>query len=305
MVLFIPNIAGDVRRGPVEVLLGLCTGKMWSHVLVVPLLLSSMELQSCSFGDALNLSEKNLTKVPYESIPSSVSSLRLDTNHLTYIVFPDGYMNLTVLSITENFLSEFPNLLSVSNTLQKLNLRSNQLRYINSQLLDALVELSFLNLGYNYLSHIPDVPGPGRTLHTLRLFHNDFKSIPSLRNLGQSLTAFQIGDNLINHIMLHDLLQISDVKVFGLSNLLVSHLPNLCHMPKQNSAIEVTINENRNFVCRCHFMWMKLVMPEFIEFSMDYTYCLDPEGVSLDSLQTLEASEMECQGKLEVPFMLM
>ena len=83
-------------------------------------------------------------------------------------------------------MREFPDLKTVVNTLTHLELKYDQIVYINPTFLEALQILVGLNLRSNTLSSFPDVRGPA-ILTKLVMNSNNFVEFPMLKTSGASV----------------------------------------------------------------------------------------------------------------------
>ena len=86
----------------------------------------------------------------------------------------------------------FPDLRSVKDTLKFLDLRQNEISYIEPELLGMLQALKTFQIEGNQLTPIPDVAGTARSLQTLLLTNNPFTSFPPFYQLGGNITKLNI-----------------------------------------------------------------------------------------------------------------
>ena len=144
-----------------------------------------------------NTSCGGLTDFP-DGVPWNIIVVDLSYNNIETLETPAGYPNLVTFKANVNLMRDFPTLTSFKDTLQNLELRSNEMSYINPDLLAPLVMLYSLNLGNNLLTTIPDVVGP--IPQVIVLYGNAFEAIPPLPNLGRLLAGLNLRYNQIANV---------------------------------------------------------------------------------------------------------
>ena len=157
-----------------------------------------------------NLSDQHLSEVPSipEKIPVNTESLDLSHNNLSAVSSDnfEGLYKLSELVLDYNFLSIFPNLSSIAETLTWFQLSYNQLSIIPAQHLDILTKLEILLIVNNILTTIPDVAGPSNSLLVIVADQNNFKSFPALQELGKSLMWLDLRNNTVTETDAADLM---------------------------------------------------------------------------------------------------
>ena len=141
---------------------------------------------------------KGYTEVPEHLIPADVNQLILKGNIIEDVETLTPYPDLYMISLISNLLWQFPNLVNVSSTLERLTLNDNRISTVIPERLSALTLLNFLELSDNRLHAIPNVPM--QSLNTLKLGNNNFNAMPEMTKLGLHLTTFAIDKNDIESI---------------------------------------------------------------------------------------------------------
>ncbi len=170
--------------------------------------------------------EEDLRTVPRD-IPPETEVLNLAKNLITVIEYLPVIMErLQEFHLTENLLSEFPNLRNCSNV-KKLFLKNNKISYIDPGRLNALTKLEWLALASNNLHLIPDVPGPGESMDGLGLSRNNFTSMPVLQLLGGTLTKLYIHNNDISTLAQSHLQPLRHLETLSISHNRLLQIPAL------------------------------------------------------------------------------
>lgn len=138
--------------------------------------------------------DAGLTEVPVALISPTETVIDLRNNQLSDIAvspFP-LFPNLMELTLIQNSLTAFPDLTSMSGTLEIVRLSQNQISHIDPALLDSLVVLKHLGLNYNRITAVPDVSGP--PLSKLQISHNHLSAYPDVPLLLRKIRKLQLGD---------------------------------------------------------------------------------------------------------------
>ncbi|ELU09484.1 hypothetical protein CAPTEDRAFT_200354 [Capitella teleta] len=229
-------------------------------------------LGEASAARKVNLSDQNLTQMPFELIPKETILLKFSGNYLKILEFQAGYTSLETIVLKQNQLSTFPDLREVGTTLTKLLLPNNNISYIKPDFLNALTALEELNLGFNSLTTIPDVSGPGGSLSLLKIYYNPLQKFPSMRNIGKTLKELGIGDTLLEHISFRQVSEMPNLEILGVSNVTMRHLPNLCHV--KTARLDVNIKDNVNLICDWRLAWLQLVPLQRFTLLNNQTTCI-------------------------------
>jgi Leucine-rich repeat (LRR) protein len=229
-------------------------------------------LGEASAARKVDLSDQNLTRMPFELIPKETILLKFGGNYLKILELQAGYTSLETIVLKQNQLSTFPDLREVGTTLTKLLLPNNNISYIKPDFLNALTALEELNLGFNSLTTIPDVSGPGGSLSLLKIYHNPLQKFPSMRNIGKTLKELGIGDTLLEHISFRQVSEMPNLEILGVSNVTMRHLPNLCHV--KTARLDVNIKDNVNLICDWRLAWLQLVPLQRFNLLNNQTTCI-------------------------------
>ncbi|ELT96738.1 hypothetical protein CAPTEDRAFT_196650 [Capitella teleta] len=134
-----------------------------------------------------------------EDLPQETTYLILSKNNITAVdIFPVS-PNLEDLNLRYNSLTEFPQMINVSGTLERLLLTQNNIMHIKPERLACLSHLISLDLKENNLHHFPDVAGLNEFAN-LDLLRNNFTEFPELKNIGQTLIQLILGYNKITNL---------------------------------------------------------------------------------------------------------
>ena len=137
-----------------------------------------------------------LTEFP-NNISSEVTWINLMSNKIIDVPLDLNQTSLRYLYLDVNRIADFPDLSSVSATLNVLGLSYNKITKIPADLLNALTRLSYFRIASNpIIEVIPDVSGPGTTLTNIDVSHVDVDIFPMLENLGKSLRDLYISASL-------------------------------------------------------------------------------------------------------------
>ena len=231
-----------------------------------------------------NFTSQHLVKVPSipGHIPLNTEELVLTENRITAVSSDEfeGLYQLFELDLSFNFLTVFPNLSSIAETLHIFKISSNELSIIPAQHLDVLTKVERLFINSNNLASIPDVVGPSNSLRYFTFGWNNFQSFPSLQNLGKSLSSLYIRGNSIIEIHAADLMLGKLKKLYADSNQLKS-MPVIC-----GTQIEHIGLPNNPLVCDKCIAWM---LTEGI--SIDGT-CTSPEHLKGRPVDSLSHSDL-------------
>ena len=133
----------------------------------------------------------SITAIPPD-IPPDALIVDLKTNGITNCQTLPRSTSIYKVILKYNMLSEFPDLRAIKANLSYLDLESNRISVVTSELLSALANLQELLLSYNQLSCLPDIAMP--KLHLLYLSGNEpMTDLPFLPVLGQTIKELTVG----------------------------------------------------------------------------------------------------------------
>ena len=259
-------------------------GLLLLYLAVCPLTLWAVTVDKSSLG---------LTSLP-AGIPTNVEELNLDTNALTFFVFPDGYSQLRLLSAKENQLYEFPDVRSLGICLVELTLMDNVISFINKDYLTPMVALEKLHLGNNALSSLPDVRDLP-ALSDLRLYFNQFHEFPAFQDMSKSFMKLQLGNNPLKEVSLYNFEDLPDLWLIGLSSTELQTVPNLCHLPV-TSTMDVTLNDIPLLKCDCHLRWLKVLQASGHNVVLDPEPCGQPPALAGVPWSSISEQDLLCTG---------
>jgi Leucine-rich repeat (LRR) protein len=167
----------------------------------------------------------NLVTIPSD-IPRTARKVLLASNAIAdFDIFPILPL-LVTLSLTNNRLSEFPDLSNVSDSLKLLFLGNNQIRSVDEARLTALTALESLILSGNLLTTIPDVRMPN--LATLFINRNEMMAtLPVLTLLGRTLISLKLGHPDLGLVSLESLKALPHLRTLSMERSGLSTLPNV------------------------------------------------------------------------------
>ena len=202
-----------------------------------------------------NMSSSKLDSFPTD-IPNNVEYVDLNDNTISTIDSVPDFQFLVNLSMAVNVLTEFPDLINISDTLCYLDLSSNMIESIHPDRLDQLRCLEVLSLSDNPLSAIPDVPGPSNTLYHLGLGYTNLDVFPLLTKLGRNIWTLYIHGTKIHTVPLLAFDYLPNLDYVLLFETRIRELPNLCHTQRK-SAMSIDVS-NMEFDCNLNFIWLKV-----------------------------------------------
>ncbi len=151
--------------------------------------------------ETLDLSEKNITKLPPEiGQLTNLTRLYLHSNQLTSLPPEIGQLtNLTTLSLSINQLTSLPPEIGQLTNLTGLHLNSNQLTSLPPEI-GQLTNLTTLYLHSNQLASLPPEIGQLANLSVFTLFNNQLTSLPP--EIGQltNLTELYLSSNQLTSL---------------------------------------------------------------------------------------------------------
>ncbi|ELU16824.1 hypothetical protein CAPTEDRAFT_186132 [Capitella teleta] len=153
-----------------------------------------------SHQETVYIKYRSLTFIPDELVNPEVINLYAGNNDIVELDSIPKLPLLKYLNLDYNNLYAFPNLENVSNTLETLYLKKNNISYIEMERLDKLIHLTSLHLAYNSISSIPDASGPADTLFHLNLESNVFTVFPDWEVFGKSLKYLNLVENDLTEI---------------------------------------------------------------------------------------------------------
>lgn len=227
------------------------------------------------------------TSIP-KNIPVNESNVRIC--YCPFIgITPGSFDYLTNLeSLTLNdmpTLKNFPNLTGVAETLQLVQLYNNDIRYINTSYINALINVVLISLtGNKKLNYLPNLHGLSK-LEQIYLLNTGISSLPDFNEIAPSLNIVIL--NFANGIMQYAS-PANSAALFKLKVLNLNHLTNLEFLP-------TTCPRHRNIRldgigsglkwCDCRHAWIKEAAEEGAVVNMDYTEC---KGKVWSSISTAE-----------------
>lgn len=245
----------------------------------------------------MKMKNQNLVQLPEEFSPD-MTNLDLSDNLLTFFVFPNGYHFLWKLTVKRNQLIAFPDCRNVGDSLEELILPYNEISYVDPEFLSGLSRLIYLHLSHNKLTHFPDSSLSDPVLTSVKLFHNAFETIPWMPNFGKSLKSIQMGNNPLTELALYDWQQLTNFTYFGITNISVSTLPNLCHLPRiTDEPFTISAEELTSLSCDGHLRWTKLINMSAPILSLDGAPCHHPPHLIGLNFSHVPASDMHFLGE--------
>ena len=251
-------------------------------------------------GNKIDFSKQELTKVPSipDQIPTDTEILDLSSNNISFVSSVDfkGLIKINNLGLMYNFLTVFPNLLSVSDTLTFLSVGFNKINYIPAENLDILKNIQLLDIQGNQLTSIPDVDGPSNTLTLLNLPKNLFEYFPFLYRLGKSVTTLWLDENHIREV---DAKALQLLKKLETLHLQKNQLKTIA-IPATSKLNTFTLTIYQNpLVCDPHLAWL-LVDGLIVSGSCD-----SPEHLKGNRTNTLSLEDLGIvNGNTRMAFLL-
>ena len=184
------------------------------------------------WSKSVYLANRELTEVPSTGIVWDTEKLFLGNNNLTSVASEDfeGLSLLEELYLSQNFLTVFPNLTSVSRSLRLLHITDNFLNVIPEGHLAVLYQLRYLFLKNNQLTSVPDVAVSSMQLLTFNLQGNHMTSFPVWEILGRTLTRLMVSENAIKDINADHFQGLAKLEDLNLSDNLLESFPNFTHI---------------------------------------------------------------------------
>ena len=185
------------------------------------MILSAVSVARTQLSEYVNVSA-NLKFVPSD-IPTDTQQVKLSDN-LIADVPSDIFVNhdqLWYLNFSKNELVEFPNLTSIADTLDTLDLMDNQIETINSNFLNSLSQIKNLNLKNNTLGRIPVLTSDLENLRIL-VQQNCLLNTPPVIENPSNLIELHIGKNLFTTIPDDYFLEMLSLKILWINELGVS-----------------------------------------------------------------------------------
>ena len=106
----------------------------------------------------LEIEGAGLTEFPSD-IPLDTLFLSLTNNLISSIPNDafDNFMDMVVIKLSKNLLTEFPNVVPVADTLTDFDISENSLTNIPQHIISELVNLRYLKIGKNSITVLPDL----------------------------------------------------------------------------------------------------------------------------------------------------
>ena len=153
-------------------------------------------LNSLSAPFAINISKKNLDKLPPQMLRGGLSSLVfLDISSNKFTALPEEILqlaNLKTLKLDHNFLTKLPMDISRLTCLENLSVSNNLLTALPKSIAELKNTLTVLNVGKNKIESLPNEIGELQFLRALWINNNSFSAIPNTLDLMVSLREFAL-----------------------------------------------------------------------------------------------------------------
>ncbi len=192
--------------------------------------------------------DMGLTAIDYDDIPSDVEEVQVQKNNLTSIVLPKDYPRMTLLIGQRNYLTEFPDLTFVGDTLLILKLQHNLISEVSQSRLGALVRLEELTVANNYIAAFPDPAAPGpHHLKSLKLADNPLTEVPFLMNLGRNVEYLSVGGSSFGSIDINEVLaSFPNLTFYGFTSTGLARTPDFRIFPRKANRTNTVIRLDHN-----------------------------------------------------------
>ena len=233
---------------------------------------------------------EQLKSFPEATIPHGTTSIYIHDSQIRRVTSVPSYPNLGVFAITDNLLTEVPNLRNVCSRLTRLDLSWNRITTVNVDVIDCMTSLTDLNLTGNRLRACAFTTamkrGPRHTLLLLILNDNMINAFPDVSYF-EKLRYLKVSGNPIVEVKADSMKGLNHLQEVNISGTLITTVPDMCRMP-----VTVVDMQNIPLVCDIRMAWLKF------EVSMDgLTTMLDAEpcrdDVSSRPLSTLQLRDFK------------
>ncbi|XP_064540896.1 centrosomal protein of 97 kDa [Drosophila montana] len=195
--------------------------------------------ESCSEKQTLNLSKKQLKKVPKQDDAQNIRKLILDENELQKIDNIDSYLKIETLSLSKNQLLRMFGVCRL-HCLRELNLSFNGILSIEG--LKECVHLRVLNLEGNNIKTIEHL-NTNVNLECLNLADNRIGSISDVSYL-RSLRELNLHGNRLTHLRQCDKYLPVSLETLTLAKNNINDLNEICTLSHLCNLQSITLSEN-------------------------------------------------------------
>ncbi|XP_075152042.1 centrosomal protein 97kDa [Haematobia irritans] len=236
----------------------------------------------------LDLSRKQLKKVPKQEEAQNVRILLLDENELQKIDNIDSYLKIEKLSLSKNQLLRMYGICRL-HCLRELNLSFNGILSIEG--LKECVHLRFLNLEGNNIKNIEHL-NTNTKLEYLNLAENSIGSISDISFL-KCLKELYLHGNRLTHLRQCDKYLPQSLEILTLAKNNISDLNEICTLTHLNNLNSLTISENP-----CVSMTAGTDGFDHRPFVLNWCLTLKViDGFVVDPIESLKAEWLYSQGR--------
>ncbi|XP_017479182.1 PREDICTED: uncharacterized protein LOC108368776 isoform X2 [Rhagoletis zephyria] len=236
----------------------------------------------------LDLSRKQLKKVPKQEDAQNVRVLKLDENELQKIDNIDSYLKIEVLSLSKNQLLRMYGVCRL-HCLRELNLSFNGILSIEG--LKDCIHLRHLNLEGNNIKTIEHLNNNVK-LEYLNLAENSIGSISDISFL-KNLKELHLHGNRLTHLRQCDKYLPSSLEVLSLAKNNITDLNEICTLLNLSNLQSLTLNENP-----CIMMTGNADGFDHRPFVLNWCMSLKAiDGFVVDPIESLKAEWLYSQGR--------
>ncbi|XP_059220614.1 centrosomal protein of 97 kDa [Stomoxys calcitrans] len=236
----------------------------------------------------LDLSRKQLKKVPKQEEAQNVRILLLDENELQKIDNIDSYLKIEKLSLSKNQLLRMYGICRL-HCLRELNLSYNGILSIEG--LKECVHLRILNLEGNNIKNIEHL-NTNTKLEYLNLAENSIGSISEISFL-KCLKELYLHGNRLTHLRQCDKYLPQSLEILTLAKNNISDLNEICTLTHLNNLNSITISENP-----CVSMTAGTDGFDHRPFVLNWCLTLKViDGFVVDPIESLKAEWLYSQGR--------
>ncbi|XP_011189173.2 centrosomal protein of 97 kDa [Zeugodacus cucurbitae] len=236
----------------------------------------------------LDLSRKQLKKVPKQEDAQNVRILKLDENELQKIDNIDSYLKIEVLSLSKNQLLRMYGVCRL-HCLRELNLSFNGILSIEG--LKDCIHLRHLNLEGNNIKTIEHLNNNIK-LEYLNLAENSIGSISDISFL-KNLKELYLQGNRLTHLRQCDKYLPVSLEVLTLAKNSINDLNEICTLSNLSNLHSLTLNENP-----CVVMTGSTDGFDHRPFVLNWCMSLKViDGFVVDPIESLKAEWLYSQGR--------
>ncbi|XP_053959023.1 centrosomal protein of 97 kDa [Anastrepha ludens] len=236
----------------------------------------------------LDLSRKQLKKVPKQEDAQNVRVLKLDENELQKIDNIDSYLKIEVLSLSKNQLLRMYGVCRL-HCLRELNLSFNGILSIEG--LKDCIHLRHLNLEGNNIKTIEHLNNNIK-LEYLNLAENSIGSISDISFL-KNLKELYLHGNRLTHLRQCDKYLPSSLEVLTLAKNIINDLNEICTLLNLSNLHSLTLSENP-----CIMMTGNADGFDHRPFVLNWCMSLKViDGFVVDPIESLKAEWLYSQGR--------